>query len=273
MDSASPEIGRTVIVDGYRTNYHDIGAGPPVLLLHGSGPGVSAWANWRTTIPALAARHRVIALDMLGFGYTDAARGDRYTADEWLGHITAFLDQLDVGPVSIIGNSFGGAMALRLAAVAPARVDRLILMGSAGLEFTITPGLEAVWGFTPSPDNMRALMEIFAFDKGLISDDLVAMRHQATIRPGVQEAYARMFPAPRQQRVRDIAVDPDRIAALEHRTLIIHGRDDAVIPVACAVRLNSLLRNSDLVVFGRCGHWTQIEHASRFNKLVGEFLE
>lgn len=271
MTASSPEIGKQIVVNGYRTNYHDQGEGDPVLLLHGSGPGVSAWANWRGTVPALISEHRVIAVDMLGFGYTDPARGS-YSPDLWLSHLAGFLDAVGINRASIVGNSFGGAMALRLATTDAGRVDKLVLMGSAGLEFPITPGLEAVWGFTPSIENMRALMNVFAYDKTLISDDLVAMRHAATIRAGVQEAYANMFPAPRQQRVSDIAVDISKISQLPHRSLIVHGRDDEVIPLACAVRLHDLLPNSELHVFGRCGHWTQIEQASAFNRLISKFL-
>src|SRR5690348_17248177 len=93
-DSVSPEIGSRVDVAGIATNYHEAGDGPPVLLIHGSGPGVSAWANWRSTIPALAHRHRVIAPDILGFGYTERPDGLVYDVQTWLAHLVGLLDAL-----------------------------------------------------------------------------------------------------------------------------------------------------------------------------------
>ena len=143
MSAPNSEVGRTVDVDGVATNYHDYGAGAPVLLVHGSGPGVSAWANWRTVLPALSQRLRVVAPDILGFGYTARPPGTAYGPATWLEHLLGFLDALNLSQVSVVGNSFGGALALRLAAKAPERVDRLVLMGSVGVPFAITPGLEA----------------------------------------------------------------------------------------------------------------------------------
>lgn len=272
--AADPEIGRTISVNGIATNYHDVGEGDPVLLIHGSGPGVSAWANWRLTIPALAGRHRVVAPDVLGFGYTDPDPTGRYEVRSWLDHLTGFLDALHLERVSVVGNSFGGSMALKLAIAHPERVDRLVLMGAAGLEFPMTDGLRAVWRYRPSAENMKALMQVFAYDPRLVSDDLAAMRHRASIRPGVAEAFARMFDrAEEQSRLPDIASDPADVARLDHPTLIVHGRDDRVIPLEVSIRLLHLLPRSELHVFSQCGHWTQIERCARFNGLVSAFLD
>ncbi|MFE4754989.1 alpha/beta fold hydrolase [Streptomyces mirabilis] len=269
---ASPEIGRTIDVNGIATNYHDHGSGDPVLLIHGSGPGVSAWANWRLTIPELAKQHRIIAPDILGFGYTQRPDGVRYDADTWLAHLVGLLDTLGIDRVAVIGNSFGGSLALRLATRYPDRVNRLILMGSVGVLFPITPGLDAVWGYEPSVQNMRRLLDVFAYDRGFATDELAELRYRASTRPGVHEVYAAMFPAPRQDKVTAMAVPEQDIAALPHETLIVHGRDDQVIPLAASCRLLDLIPNSRLHVFARCGHWVQIEHADRFNALVEGFL-
>ena len=101
-------------------------------------------------LPELAKNFRVLAPDMVGFGYTKRPDGANYNLDLWRRHALDFLDALAVERTSIIGNSFGGALALALAIAAPERVDRLLLMGSVGLEFCLTPGLEAVWGYEPS---------------------------------------------------------------------------------------------------------------------------
>lgn len=268
----NPELGRTISAAGIETNYHDAGEGRPLLLIHGFGPGVSAWANWRGVIPELAKRVRVIAPDMVGFGFTERPPGVCYSMDTWVGQAVGLLDALGLSQVDLVGNSFGGALALALAIRHPARVRRLVLMGSVGVPFEITPGLDAVWGYTPSLDNMRALLDLFAYDRGLVNDELARLRYEASIRPGFQEAFGAMFPAPRQRWVDAMASALDDIRALPHETLIIHGREDRVIPLSNALLLSQLILRSQLHVFGQCGHWTQIEHAARFSRLVGDFV-
>ena len=141
MSNQNPEIGRTISAGGIDTNFHDVGTGNPVVLIHGSGPGVTAWANWRTVIPNLSGAFRVIAPDMVGFGYTARPADAVYSLDGWVKHALDFLDALGIERTHVVGNSFGGALALALAIRAPERIDRLVLMGSAGLAFDLTPGL------------------------------------------------------------------------------------------------------------------------------------
>lgn len=268
----SPEVGKNIDVEGVPTNYHDVGAGPSVVLIHGSGPGVSAWANWRSTMPHLARRFRVVAPDVLGFGYTARPAGQRYALRTWTEHLIRFLDALGLERVSAVGNSFGGALALSLAAHHPDRIDRLVLMGSVGTAFDLTSGLDAVWGFEPSRDAMRTLLDLFVYDPTLVSDDLADLRLAAATRPGVQEAYRAMFPAPRQTAVEALRLGDELVRQIPHPTLIVHGREDRVIPLSSSQRLHELIDRSRLEVFDRCGHWTQIEHADAFNRLVTDFL-
>lgn len=272
MTANSPEIGKSIVAAGIRTNCHDVGSGAPVMFIHGSGPGVTAWANWRLTIPEIAKARRVVAPDMVGFGFTERPAGANYGLDLWVAHAVGVLDALGIAQTDLVGNSFGGAIALALAIRHPERVRRLVLMGSVGVSFPITPGLDAVWGYQPSFENMRRIMDVFAYDRALVTDELAELRYQASIRPGFQESFGAMFPAPRQRWVEAMASDERAIAALPNETLIIHGRDDQVIPLDTSLRLHQLINRSQLHVFGRCGHWTQIEHTARFNRLVGDFL-
>jgi 2-hydroxymuconate-semialdehyde hydrolase len=270
--SENPEIGETIKTRLFDTNCHVVGDGAPVLLIHGSGPGVTAWANWRLVIPELARSFKVIAPDMAGFGYSKRPVDGRYSLDLWVDHALALLDALGVDKAHIVGNSYGGALAIALATRHPDRVERLVLMGSVGVDFELTAGLDAVWGYEPSIDNMRALLDIFAYNRNLVTDELAELRYQASIRPGVQEAFSAMFPAPRQRWVQALATPEDDIRDISQNTLIIHGRDDEVIPLQASIRLHSLILKSQLHVFGQCGHWTQIEHSQRFNRLVESFL-
>ena len=270
--SASPEIGSSINAGGITTNYHDQGTGDPVLLLHGSGPGVSAWANWRLVLPSLAENFRVVAPDIVGFGFTERPDDIHYDMETWLRHALDFMDAMEIEQAHVIGNSFGGSLAVALAIQAPQRISRLVLMGSVGLEFELTEGLDLTWGYTPSIENMRRLLDLFACDRSLVNDELARLRYEASIRPGVQESYAAMFPAPRQDGIRKICSSEDDVRNIEHETLIIHGRDDRIIPVSVSEHMFRCIKNSQLHIFGNCGHWTQIEHNRRFNQLVSDFL-
>ncbi|WP_338456788.1 alpha/beta hydrolase [uncultured Alteromonas sp.] len=268
----NPEIGRTIDVNGIKTNLHDIGTGPPVMLIHGSGPGVTAWANWRLVMPELSKNYRVIAPDMLGFGFTERPTNTQCNVDRWINHAIGILDALDIEQCDLVGNSFGGGIALALAIRHPQRVRRLILMGSVGVPFTLTPGLDAVWGYSPSLTTMKGLLDIFAYDRSLVTDELAELRYEASIRPGFHEAFSSMFPAPRQRWVDALASEEADIRAIQHQTLIMHGREDQIIPLQTSQKLFEWIPKSQLHVFGQCGHWTQIEHAARFSTLVSNFL-
>lgn len=150
--------GTFIDAKGIRTHYHDAGDGAPVVLLHGSGPGVSAWANWQHTIPALAQTSRVLAFDLVGYGATERPETIRYSLRSWTDHVWAFLDALGLDRVSVIGNSLGGRIALQLAEDDRSRLNKMVLMGSPGVGMTITEGLKALRAYEPSPDNMRALL-------------------------------------------------------------------------------------------------------------------
>lgn len=270
--SGNPEIGRTLQAGAITTNYHDVGAGSPVLLLHGSGPGVSAFANWRLALGSLSDRYRLVAPDLVGFGYTQVPDEMEFTRETWLAHIVDVLDALGLQRVHVVGNSFGGSMALALAIAHPERVDRLVLMGSVGVPFTLTEGLDAVWGYEPSPESMKRIMGYFAYDQSLVGDDLVDLRYRASMRPGVQESYRMMFTAPRQRWVDALAHEEAAVRGIAAPTLILHGRDDRVIPLQCSLTLLEWIDDARLHVFGRCGHWTQIEHAAGFAREVDAFL-
>ncbi|QDF28747.1 alpha/beta fold hydrolase [Halarcobacter anaerophilus] len=268
----NPEIAKSVKTGSFNTNYHDIGSGEPVIFIHGSGPGVSAYANWRLCMPEIAEKFRVIAPDMVGFGYSDRPEGITYSMEVWVQQIVDLMDSLNLEKVNLVGNSFGGALALSLVIKYPEKFNRVVLMGSVGVPFDITYGLDKVWGYTPSFENMKELLDIFAYSRELVTDDLAKMRYEASIRPGFQESFSSMFPSPRQNGVDLMQSDENDIKNIQKEVLIIHGREDKVIPLENSIKLNQLILKSQLHVFGQCGHWTQIEHKDRFNKLLLDFF-
>lgn len=272
MSTSDPEIGKSVMAAGLKTNYLEAGEGEPVVLIHGSGPGVTAYANWRLTMPVLAQKYRVLAPDIAGFGYTERKPDQQYDLDFWVRHLTEWMDAVGIKKARFVGNSFGGALTVAIASRHPERVDRFVLMGAAGVDFELTPGLDAVWGYEPSVENMRKVVMSFAYDTGMMTDDLVRSRYEASVRPGYQESFSRMFAAPRQRHIQALATPEADIRRIEHPALIIHGRDDKVVPPENSIKFHSLLKNSDLHMFGKCGHWTQIERKDDFTRLVLDFF-
>ncbi|SCZ78567.1 alpha/beta fold hydrolase [Acidaminobacter hydrogenoformans] len=272
MSSAKPEIANQVKTGAFQTNYHDQGQGFPVMLLHGSGPGVTAWANWRLVIPELAKNRRVIAPDLVGFGYTERPEHAEYNMTNWTKQVIELMDALNLEQVDLVGNSFGGGLAIKLAIEYPERIRRIVLMGSMGISFPITQGLDDVWGYKPSFENMRKMINLFAYNKDIVTDNLINLRYEASIEPGFQEAFSVMFPEPRQNGVESMASEEEKIKKIAHPALIVHGREDEVIPLENAYRLMTMIDDAQLHVFGHCGHWTQIEQTARFCKLVEDFL-
>ena len=249
------------------------GAAPPVLLLHGSGPGVTATANWRPVIPALSADRRVLAPDQLGFGGTATGEQRSYGRDAWTAHALALLDALGVGTVDVIGNSMGGAVALALAAARPAAVRRIVLMGSMGVAMALPPGLNTVWGYTSGVEQMREVIGLFADNRGLITDELVELRYQASLSPLVRDSWQAMFPEPRQRWVDDLALSGSELSAIRAPVLLVHGRDDRVVPWrVSSAQLIDLLPDARLHLLSNCGHWTMIEKTAEFLGVVEPFL-
>jgi pimeloyl-ACP methyl ester carboxylesterase len=257
---------------GIQTSYLEAGAGEPVVMLHGSGPGVSAMANWQHTIGALSQRLRVLAPDIVGFGVTKRPDDIVYSLRTWTDHVWAFLDAHGIEKAAIVGNSLGGRIALQMATDRPDRITKMVLMGTPGVGMTPTDGLAALRGYEPSHDAMRDLLRnYFAVDPAMITDELVAIRYEASIADGAYEAYRAMFFDPRHAGSQ-LGITETEVRAIATPTLLVHGREDKVVPMQVSVTMLGLLPNADLHVFAACGHWTQIERADEFSVLVADYL-
>src|SRR5208282_2737761 len=165
-----------------------------------------------------------------GSGGTASGQPRHYGRAAWTAHALALLDTLDLETVDVIGNSMGGAIALSMAVARPGSVRRIVLMGSMGVAMALPPGLDAVWGYTPGREQMRQVIGLFAHDRRLITDDLIELRYQASLNPPVRDSWRAMFPAPRQRWVDDLALSGAELAAITHPVLLVHGRDDQVVP-------------------------------------------
>jgi 2-hydroxymuconate-semialdehyde hydrolase len=262
----------TIAAGGITTAYLQAGSGDPVLMLHGSGPGVSATANWQHTIPVLAEKFHVLAPDIVGFGGTERPTDIVYSLRTWTDHVWAFLDAHGIEKTAIVGNSLGGRIALQMATDRPDRISRMILMGSPGVGMTPTEGLAALRAYEPSYDAMRALLRnYFAVNAAHITDELVAIRYEASLADGAHEAYRAMFFDPRHNGS-ELGITEDEVSAITTPALLVHGREDKVVQLSVSVTMLGLLPNADLHVFSHCGHWTHIERADEFSALVCDFL-
>jgi pimeloyl-ACP methyl ester carboxylesterase len=272
MTTSTAVAQRTIDAAGIETSYLEAGAGDPVIMLHGSGPGVSALANWQHNIPMLSQRFRVLAPDIVGFGATERPDDIVYSLRTWTDHVWAFLDAHGIDNTAIVGNSLGGRIALQMATDRPDRISRMVLMGAPGVGMTVTDGLVALRGYEPSHDTMRDLLRnYFAVDPTMITDELVAIRYEASVADGAGEAYRAMFFDPRHSGS-ELGITESEVSAITTPTLLVHGREDKVVPMQVSVAMLGLLPNADLHVFSACGHWTQIERADEFSALVTDYL-
>jgi 2-hydroxy-6-oxonona-2,4-dienedioate hydrolase/4,5:9,10-diseco-3-hydroxy-5,9,17-trioxoandrosta-1(10),2-diene-4-oate hydrolase len=274
---------RIVNVAGKPIFVSEAGTGPAVVMLHGGGPGASGVSNYSRNINALAAHFRVIVPDMPGYGRSikgvDQADPFGYLADTMRG----LIDELDADSAHLIGNSYGGAAALRLALDTPDRVGKLVLMGPGGIGTTRglpTAGLKSLLSYYtgdgPSRDKLAAFIrQYLVYDGASVPDDLIDLRYQASIDPEVVADPPLRRPsgltALRTLWRMDLTRDP-RLKHLATPTLILWGRDDKVNRPSGGPMLLNLLPNAELVMTAHTGHWMQWERAELFNRLAIEFL-
>jgi pimeloyl-ACP methyl ester carboxylesterase len=224
--------------------------GSTVLLLHGSGPGTTG-AAWASLTEALAPHHRVIAPDLPGFGSAPAAP------------IEAWADLLAPDePCAIVGNSAGGALALRLAHARAA--TRVIAVGSMGAPMPIPPALDALW----ASNDAREVLELIFPEP--VSEDAVAVRRAAM---DAQPGYLDLFPAPRQRWVDALSLTHEELGAIDVPVLLIHGSEDRIVPLEHSLALLKALPDARMHIFGGCGHATALERTDEFNDLVRNFLK
>jgi 4,5:9,10-diseco-3-hydroxy-5,9,17-trioxoandrosta-1(10),2-diene-4-oate hydrolase len=276
-------IEQTITVAGKPIFVAETGSGPAVVMLHGGGPGASGVSNYGRNIDALAQQFRVVVPDMPGYGRSakgvDQADPFGYLADM----IRGLLDELGIATAHLIGNSYGGAAALRLALDTPHRVDRLVLMGPGGIGTTRaapTAGLKSLLSYYggdgPSRDKLETFIRSYlVYDGASVPDDLIDVRYTASLDPEVvADPPLRRPSGPMALRTlwrMDLTRD-SRLKRLQTPTLVLWGRDDKVNRPAGGPMLVNLMPNAELVMTSRTGHWMQWERADLFNRIVADFL-
>jgi 4,5:9,10-diseco-3-hydroxy-5,9,17-trioxoandrosta-1(10),2-diene-4-oate hydrolase len=257
----------------------EAGGGLPFVMLHGGGPGASAWSNFGSALPRFAQTFRTLLVDQPGFGQSDKpevkANYFRHSAD----YLVKFLDELQIERIHLLGNSLGGGTATRFALEYPDRVGRLVLMGPGGLSLNLfhadpTEGVKRLTEFNlnPSREALRAFISTMVVNQALVTDELVEERYGDATAPGAREAMMQMgmsFFNPESARDGMLWLEAHQI---RKHTLLTWGREDRVNPLDGALVALKTMPKAQLHVFPNCGHWAQIEAAEEFAELSTSFL-
>lgn len=262
-----------VEVDDTRIRYLDVGQadGPPVVLLHGFNATMN---TWDPVVPALADDHRVLALDLRGFGFTDRPEDADYSPRGQARMVFEFLDERGVDEVAVVGHSWGTSVALQMALLQPDRVRRLALYSA----WVYAEQLPTFFHWSRADGVGEVLFALFYrerpadkmaqafYDPSILDQEFVDEVEEALHRPG---ALAGALEAVRGQRFEEVE---HRYAEVDQPTLLLWGREDAVTTLDVGERLSVELSNSELVVYPRCGHFPMIEARHASNRRLVEFL-
>lgn len=287
--------GRHEFLDagGTRMHIQRIGDKPETLvLIHGGGPGASSWTNFIHNIPAFAEHFSLLLIDLPGYGKSGPAQQPddqpsafRYYAD----CVAEILDLCGIDRVHLLGNSLGGGVSFRFAHAYPERAMRLVLQGPAGVCYPVwSPSgrihshLGEVSGSllrNPTPETMRAFLEEMVYDSSMVQDHQVSDR-LADLMELIDEPKpgSPIFEMWLEAKDRVVRFNPDDFESwrlcgeVETDTLLIWGRDDHFNPVDGALYPLQYMPNAELQVFGRCGHWAQVEQQESFDAVTIEFL-
>lgn len=262
----------------YRIHYNDTKTGhDAIVMMHGSGPGASAWTNFNRNVePLVRAGYRVVLLDCLGWSKSDTIVCTGSRSDLNARTLVGLLDHLGLERVHIMGNSMGAHGGVAFALSNPGRVGKLILMGGGtGGPSPFVPmpteGIKLIQALyrDPTIENLKRMMAVFVYDASSITEELFQARLQNIL---ARQDHLQNF-------IKSLEANPKQFPDYGHclgeisaPTLIIWGRDDRFVPMDTGLRLIWGLQNAQLHIFNRCGHWAQWEHANQFNRMVKDFL-
>jgi 2-hydroxymuconate-semialdehyde hydrolase len=255
--------------ESHRIKCYEEGAGPALLLLHGIGPGTSITANFQPVIASLAKHYRLIGTDLVGFGGSSRKReAPFFDVQLWQRQAQFLADRLDTVALRVLGHSFGGALALKLAADNP-RVIKVLASGANGGPVQVGAEIECFWTFPQSRADLRRAMSMMLYDASGITDELLddRLRHLKT--DDYEAYFSRMFAGSKQDLIDACMLPPGLLAKIQGDVLFVHGRDDRITPaVQTALLLSRFVARCDVVLLGQCGHAPPREHTGKFLSLA-----
>ncbi len=274
------EHQRWVAVAGTPINTIDMGEGPAIVFVHGLS---GSWPNWLEQLPVFARDHRVIAMDLPGFGHSPMPQ-EKITISAYARLLDGLLEHLGVSAATLVGNSMGGFVSTELAIAFPQRVERLVLVSAAGISTYRHPGVEraepylrrlapmvaAYTGWTAArsdwvtrrPGLRNLTLGFVTRHPNRLPAALAAEQLRGAGKPGFMQALQANIEYPIEERLPEIACP----------TLIVWGAEDKVIPVADANVFERLIPNSRKAIFEDTGHMAMLERPASFNELLGEFV-
>ncbi len=268
---------REVSTEGGVLRYYDVGDGPPLLMLHGSGPGVTGWRNFGGNLESFAPHFRCLVLELPGFGVS--APSDQHPMLAATPAVIGFLDALDLTSVDVIGNSMGGMIAAQVAISQPDRVRRLVTVGGIGRNI-LSPapgeGIKLLQDFTEEPtrERLEAWLQSMVFDPATVTDQMREERWAQATEPATLESARMMYSRAAMEfglamqdksDARPLWANLHRIRA---KTLITWGRDDRVSPIDMALLPMRTIPDVEVHVFPDCGHWVMIEQRAAWERVV-----
>jgi len=263
-----------------KLSYHVVGEGPALILLHGSGPGVTGMENFAGNLSFYASRFRTYVPDLPGYGRSDPSPDG---TDRTRESILAMMDALGIERASLIGNSYGGIVASQFAAAYPDRVDRIVLIGGLGYNlFAPFPneGINLLSAFAedPTADRLRQWLHSMVWDKSLVTDELVERRLAQALEPNTRATTQRMYSRASLEMIGKFASGVAGIKGLEYLgditcpVLLTWGMDDRVSQMDRALLPMRIIPDCQVHLFPRCGHWVMIEAKAEFEAVTMAFL-
>lgn len=259
------------IGDGLQVHYNERGEGEAVVFLHGGGQGSGGWTNWKLNLDHFAKEgFRAIAPDAIGYGLSSKPEDAVYSIDFLSETLKRLLDTLGIDKVTLVGNSMGGATAIKFAQDNPGRMNKLVVMAPAGIgpieRYRDMPAIQMIFklgqeGGAITKDKIARLLTELAYDDSLVDDQLLEERLEVALMqpPAVFKTL----------RIDDLS---PRLPELKMPFFILWGRDDGACPVESGLEILKATENSKFLAFSKCGHWVQAEKADEFNKLCVDFL-
>jgi len=255
---------QTFDFEGVRVSYLKAGAGAPLLLLHGSGPGASSLGNWRTVLGPLAERYTVHAMDLIGFGQSERKPVEPYfDYPMWVRQAQAMLKRIEgEGPVGVIGHSLSGSIALTLASLEP-RVAAVLTTGTMGVSFTPNDVTHRTWRCPRNRQELRAAVEGLIHDASAIDDAYLAAREPVVFAPGYADYFDAMFAGDQRRYIEAAVLSEATLAKVSCPVLMLHGRNDTAFPPQSTLDIGARLQ-ADVVLLARCSHSVAFEHPGKF---------
>jgi 2-hydroxy-6-oxo-6-(2'-aminophenyl)hexa-2,4-dienoate hydrolase len=263
-------VEKFIQTNQYQTHYWESGSGDPLILLHGGGAGADGYGNWKQVLELYAEQgYRAIAFDAVGFGKSDKPNPKEFKYDHHarVNQLLALIDGLGLEKATVVGNSMGGLTSLGATIKAPEKIDKLILMGT-GKPKKQSDGMKALINYNIDYDAMHNIVSHLTNPNFQVNEDLVNYRLQLTKEPGTLESYGAIM-----QGILEYEFDQEQLKKIQHKTFMVHGTLDNMVPLQESYQLLETLPNSWLYVLPHCGHWAMMEYPEEFTRVTSDFIK